>query len=548
MATARISPRSPTAGFLAWPAASSLVFLLSAASLLGGVWGILAPGIDDSARIGERFAAVGILHLYQVALLAVGWLLCRWRGGNPDAIGIAVLVACFAIGSAAGLDTLATDRPLTTLALGFASLPLLGLGGWWLVRHVLGRMERSLAIAAAALCAWHALAPGWLGWSFTADLDDVAHRDPQGQWLSGLWLSAAVAAALLPVALLFAPAADRGQPFLRRAGMRWVLILVLLVAGVLHLLLLDHAFSLERGVAACLMPLALALVAGNELRRRTWGDAPGWDLAAIAVPGLAALVASVTTGGGDAAGMDVIATPAAAAGAVGIAAFALGRTRPRMIDLGLGAALVAVLTTGAESGWNGLRWNPFLLAAPVALVLLAVRHRRHEFALGAVIVAAYAVVMLPEVVLRLLALRLAPAAVLAVVGGGGVLALTVFLPRIQRPLARTAAWGFALGAYHCCLREASALHAPILGVGAVLVALGAVAGIRRDAVVLAPLALPIAGLLRHARLAWLGVGGAFALLGVGAWLSWRRIRRAPPASTQDGTVTERLPQLDGGLP
>ena len=102
MATARISPRSPTAGFLAWPAASSLVFLLSAASLLGGVWGILAPGIDDSARIGERFAAVGILHLYQVALLAVGWLLCRWRGGNPDAIGIAVLVACFAIGSGGG--------------------------------------------------------------------------------------------------------------------------------------------------------------------------------------------------------------------------------------------------------------------------------------------------------------------------------------------------------------------------------------------------------------------------------------------------------------
>jgi hypothetical protein len=229
--------------------------------------------------------------------------------------------------------------------------------------------------------------------------------------------------------------------------------------------------------------------------------------------------------------MSVFTMPATTAVLIAAAAFALslGGKRRRMVDLGLGALLAALLTWNSGPQWTALNWNLFLLATPIAMTLLAIRHRRHELMIGAIIVASYGVVMIPDVVLYLLIKGIAPAAVLVIFAGGGVLTLAVALHLTPR-IARTAAWALALGAYHCCLRDASMLYAPVLGVTSIAMILSSVAYLRRDLLLLLPLSLPVGLALLRASWAWLSIGSAFALLGTGSWLSWLRIHRPPAIS------------------
>lgn len=74
--------------FLAWPAGASLLYLVSAALLLGGSAIVLAPGSADEGRIAERIALLTTVEIYVAAITGLAALVCRWKPGNGDAVAL----------------------------------------------------------------------------------------------------------------------------------------------------------------------------------------------------------------------------------------------------------------------------------------------------------------------------------------------------------------------------------------------------------------------------------------------------------------------------
>nr|MBA3939429.1 hypothetical protein [Planctomycetota bacterium] len=281
--------------FIAWPGAASLITLLSAACLLGGAWGLLAPTIGDPAQVTGRLAVSGILATYLAALLGVVWAMCRWQPANPDGIAASVVGAAFTIAAGLTLDLVATDRPYITLLLGAGGLGL-SVVAWrtWnraTIRPAAtgpagpGTAEepatpRALRLPLLLIAGWSFLWPGAMGLNAALTPVGAAGPDrglaPMTLWLPGWWLVLA-AALLLVVALArgAAPwsAAERG--FLARPAMRWVQALVMLAAAGLHQFVLGYTAGLDLAWSDFAPLAALLLIVGSELRAAARPGLPG---------------------------------------------------------------------------------------------------------------------------------------------------------------------------------------------------------------------------------------------------------------------------------
>lgn len=277
--------------FLAWPAASSMVFLLSAACLLGGAWTVFAGLGIDPDQVRERLGMISTVHLYELALVGVALLLCRFQRANPDAIGPVILGACFVVGSAVTLDLVSIDRPWWTLAVGAIGLAA-AVGKSRVLRHVGGGPSTTVLLAAmAALVAWNLLWPAVMGLYLHYSKSGLAST---AWWMPG-WYVVVLATALLVVGIVRddGVGVERLRPFLRRAALRWVLGLAIAGCSTVHLLVLGFVHSLDVTLGEVLPVIALLCLGTADLRHRAAGRAPLLDQVLLVLPIILALVALV---------------------------------------------------------------------------------------------------------------------------------------------------------------------------------------------------------------------------------------------------------------
>ncbi|MCK6490109.1 MAG: hypothetical protein L6R48_17625 [Planctomycetes bacterium] len=364
----RHQPTTATGLFLSWPSGASLLYLLSAALFLGGAALVLAPGSGDESRLGERLGMIGTVIAYQGALLAVALLVCRWRRGHDDAVALAVLLAAFAGGGAAALDTVAYHLPWAALGLGLVGFALCLGAGAALGRRVLSGWPAGLPWVLAALLAADHLMPGLLGLGARASA-----ADPELaclRWLlSWGWL---LIAAVALVALAWRAAPDPGdadRPAVLRRGMGWILGLVVAATVGLHQWFLTYAFGMAVDWGDLVPLFALLLWAGELLVWRWFGAAAGRERAVVL--GLAALLLAAAGGRGQwhlaVAGL----APAhliLLAGGLLLTAAAWWRGQGASAVLGAGWLALGAFGLGA-GGWT---MGGLLLAA---LVLEAARRR-----------------------------------------------------------------------------------------------------------------------------------------------------------------------------
>lgn len=458
--------------FFAWPTAASMLYLISAACLLGGAAYVLAPGSADEERFIERFAMLGTVFAYVGALTGLALLLCRWQPANDDAVALLALLSLFLPGMHAGLGTIASAAPLLTVFLGLGGLFAAGGCVWLIQKRVTGPWGWHLLLPLAAIQAWNALSPGILGLTYR-ELG-VTPEQLLASWLPGWWLHIA-AGCWLVVAARNTSLTDDDEPLIRQASLRWLLCLLALTASGLHQWLLGYAFNLGLGVldlGAAMIVVALLL---DLAARRVFHVNPAHVAVCEVFLGLWATVAVGTAS--FAAKPDqllwLVCYPPLILGAGGMA-LAFIAWRDRQLGSALAAAvwlLGVTFTWGITADHSGGNWH----------------------ALGAgVLVLAVLIVALPWKAPPGLALM-----------AGTVLLLAGWLHPSLWPAVVTTAASLAHAWYH---------RRPLLaGVGGL------------------PLAsrgcMHLADVLRAAG-GWLAVGAAFALLAAGTWLNWRRAHPA----------------------
>ena len=268
--------------FLAWPAATSLVTLVSAACLLGGMWGVLAPVLGEAERLAPRWQVLATLSAYLGCLLAGIWAMCRVRAGNPDAVASAVVGAALAMGFGVVLGLLASHAPGWAAAAGLVGcLGLIALGRAF--ARVAGGWQGwgpGLVVLAIWSCAW----PVWLGRVVPGGEETTT----MAWWSVGwavllLWGGWAVIASERASEDPEATADLLGSATLRR-----ILALIAFAVCVAALGVQAHVGGLDLVGSDLLPHLLVLLVAADAIATRRAGAHPLRAALAIAVPALLA--------------------------------------------------------------------------------------------------------------------------------------------------------------------------------------------------------------------------------------------------------------------
>ena len=541
-------------GFLSLPAVSSLTVLLSAACLLGGTWGLLAPTLGDATLVVGRFEASASIAFYLMALFGCSWLLLRWQRGNPDAIGPAVVGAALLPGLGITIDLIAPDRPLGAGLLAVGGLSL-GLGLWRAWCHAtIGRLplpeREGLAPAMLLLLAWNIVWPVLLG-IFSAD--EARHLTAGHSWSGphafSLWLPGWLLGLLAGVLLLRAAACgpnpwlEGSDPFLLKPGMRWVLALTLLAASSLHQWDLAHTAGLDLVLGDGLAPISLLVLTLNELRAHTAQRRIGRDLllvSALSLTGVVLAACGVQSPQLDDERIPRLVSfircellgPAPVLAATAAVVVWLGRRRrsTAMAWAG-GIPLVAAgFIWHAAPSFIGLNWSIGTCLLALILGSWACWNERRDAALIALLLLHAGCIFSTGVCEALQRIPLSPLALLGALYPLTLLTTAICMPLLLPPrLMRWCAWIFLLSSA-TCLNNVELSHLQsIVGEAACAGILAATSWRSRDWLIALPICLPTTILLVRLapeNKAWFAVWAAFVLLGAALALGWRRIKAA----------------------
>lgn len=473
------TPSTPLRSFLSWPAGASLLYLVSAACLLGGAALVLAPGSGDEGRIVERIALLGTVEVYLAAIVGLAALVCFWKPGNGDAVALLVLMALFVPGMNAGLSTIATHRPAIALSLGIVGLALAVGYALFIQKRVTGSWGWQVLAPLGALQVWHALAPGVLGLAYA---NSAVPEFLLSVWLPGWWLVVVSGMALVLSASRAAPSAtDLGT--VKSTGLRWMLATGAVVAGGLHQWLLTYSLSLGLNGWDLLALIVIVLLLIDVLLRCWTCAAPGLLPVFEVVAGIIGIIiarsGNFTADASSMLSMCCYPPLILAIGGTALLGIAWRFGDRGSLVSGSGWLLGSILTWGttASHEQTNLRLVAAVLFVVLSFILVCAPHRRWMWL---------------------------------------VLLVVLCVGTIH------ADWGPALIAAAAVIGRS--IRTRTIAVGCTS---------------LAPLLVHGGGWIPDALSAgggWLAVGAAFALLGGGAWVSWRRTQASasgfpqPPAA------------------
>ncbi len=253
--------------FFQKPNKTKIIYVLSAASILAGAGLILSPLYEKSGLSWEQFYLVGILALYELALLLVGYLVCRWKAGNDDAKTLTLLMIIFLIAAPISLDTISLDFPKSALCWGVIGLILAGMKLSVMQKHIIRPFLTGVLVAFALMLLPSFIMPGVLGLSIQSNTSLFFF------WLFGWGMTLFGGGVILrEVASIPTGQSSEGEkelPFLHTSLMRWILTLVFLFACFVRQYILSYAYSLHRQLSWVdfLPAFAIMILVGGELFR-----------------------------------------------------------------------------------------------------------------------------------------------------------------------------------------------------------------------------------------------------------------------------------------
>ena len=102
----------------------SILYCLSAASIIYGIGQIIGPSLAKSILLSQTLPCLFAINLYEIALLAVLVIIVRFRNVTDDAVSLLILIALFLVTSGLTLGTLTPGSPQACFYIGIICVGL----------------------------------------------------------------------------------------------------------------------------------------------------------------------------------------------------------------------------------------------------------------------------------------------------------------------------------------------------------------------------------------------------------------------------------------
>ncbi len=367
----------------------SILYCLSALSIVYGITQIIGPPLAKSGVLADILPCVGVLNIYELALLVVLVPIVVWRHVTDDAISLVILVALFLVASGMTLGVVAPSGLNVCLLIGIFSV-LLGLAKLLVLRRYIAlRLEILPAVGLALILAWNFLGPSLMARPLMARTSTEELR--RSQWLWG-WLILLSGAVLVLVPALrreYAPPGDSRPrpPFLHTHSMAAIFALVVLGAmgfhqyGIAYMFAVDYRYGDFIPLVAAVSLLLLELIRSLGKRFEGVEEVISWMPLGLAV----LAVANKLTVAPPTLGIGLISYPPVVLGLTGLALLWMG-VRRRMLWLSYTAVAYGLGVLLTISRGHELNWPLFGGGLVVVLLVLGALRRSPTLCFAAILV------------------------------------------------------------------------------------------------------------------------------------------------------------------
>jgi hypothetical protein len=384
--------RGTLTGFLSLTG-GSILYCLSALSIIYGIIQIIGPTLAKSNVLGEILPCVLVLNVYELALLGVLVLIVVWRNVTDDAISLVVLVGLFLIASGIMLGTAVTSGPATCVYIGLACTAV-GLGKLYVMRRFISFALTGLSfVGVGRILAWNFLSSSVIAKVLAAGAGTDQVR--RHLWL-GFWLLLLAGAVLVIIDSTRGPRNETGgrrtrTAFLHTRSMVWIFVLVLLGAASMHQYGIAYMFVIDYAFGDFILLIAVGSVLMVELMRGLGREFKGLAVLVSCVPLVSTIVAVLNKSVMASWGMsvEVLWHPAVVLGltGIGIVLLGIGHRWHWLLYVALAYGLGFLLTVGySPDRPDVLNWHLCGGGLVAILLVLGVVHRNVSLCFGAVLV------------------------------------------------------------------------------------------------------------------------------------------------------------------
>ncbi|MHC4927132.1 MAG: hypothetical protein ACYTER_07340 [Planctomycetota bacterium] len=366
----------------------SILYCLSAASIVYGIGQIIGPTLAESILLTKTLPCLLAINLYEIALLAVLVIIVRFRNVTDDAISLLVLIALFLVTSGLTLGTLTPGSPGACVLIGFVSIAL-AMGKLFALRHWIRFPIGTLSLVGFGLIfVWNFLAAPLMGKPLvTGDWPDEVRR---GHWMLWWLVLLAGAGCILADAIKDKTRQKETVAFIRRKSMVWVFALIILAAAAIYQYSTTYMYEIDWAWGDYLPLVVVFVMLLIELLRSMNIRNPYVLLAVSMVPLLAMVyaIADQQVLAGASFGVELLWYPPVLLAITGLAMVGLGYYHCwwGFSYVGLAYALGVILTFG----WNpakpyDLNWELFGVCMVTVLLIVGVLRQDIRLCMVAVV-------------------------------------------------------------------------------------------------------------------------------------------------------------------
>ncbi len=513
----------------------SILYCLSALSIIYGVAKIMGPHLVDPEALNEALPCLGVLNLYELALLGTLLFIVVLRRVNDDAISLVVMIPLFLIGGGIALDSVSGSGPGLAIGIGMTCAAV-GIGKLLVLRRWIGLPMGGYAMAGLGMVVvWSFLAGPILRWIF---VDCVVFPALKRELLLGSVLFLLSAGVIVLAGAVRArarePVGGASRPFLSTVSMVLVFAMVLFAAAGAHLYALGYMFTVRYApgdfvaIGALICILVVEVLLGSKRQLVVPAAVVSCLPLAVMLPGMAVKGFYIAP---FAWGLEILGHPAFGFVVTGAyLVWAAVRTRwSNFLSIATVYACCTALTAGVDQvASDALNWRAALGLLATVLLVKGVIRRQAQHCLLSILLGALGVAADASFGRAATSVGLSYAgAVAGMVGAGWLLVIALFRNRTLYPFAICGAAALSAFAFDFV---GSGVDWRDAGVLPTIVALGVLLGWRtRMLVPLLILSVPLAvrgWILFREMSDWRYVVLSFILLGLGAWRSAVKGRNA----------------------